>query len=69
MDQAFPKGVGQPAIRALNGAGYFKLEDLAGANETELIKLHGMGPKALSVIRDALTAKGLSFAKNQSTED
>lgn len=66
-EPAFPKGVGQPAIRALNDAGYLKLEDLAGADEAELMKLHGMGPKALGVIREALTAKGLSFASKKST--
>lgn len=65
----FPKGVGQPAIRALNGAGYFRLEDLAGATEAELMSLHGMGPKALGVLREALAAKGLSFAHNPSAQD
>mgnify|MGYP001347540546 CR=1 FL=1 len=61
-NQQFPKGVGQPAIRALMGAGYHTLDDLAGANEAELMKLHGVGAKALGVIREALAAKGLSFA-------
>lgn len=58
----FPKGVAQPALRALFGAGYTRLEQLTAIQEADLMKLHGMGPKALSLIRDALNARGLSFA-------
>lgn len=56
-----PPGVSQPAQRALAFAGYKDLEDLTQASEAELLKLHGMGPKALGLIRDALHARGLSF--------
>jgi len=38
------------------------LDQLSRATESELLKLHGMGPKALGIIRSALYAKGLSFA-------
>ncbi|MFL5760962.1 MAG: helix-hairpin-helix domain-containing protein [Thermomicrobiales bacterium] len=55
----FPKGVSQPAIRALAGAGIGRLEDLAGLSEAELLKLHGMGPKAVRIIRQALDERGL----------
>ena len=51
---AFPKGLSQPAIRALVDAGYTRLEQLAGASEKELLKLHGFGPKAIPTIRQAL---------------
>jgi predicted flap endonuclease-1-like 5' DNA nuclease len=61
---AFPKGTGQPAIRALNGAGYIKFEQLAGASESELLKLHGVGPKSIRVINEALAAKGLEPIKS-----
>jgi hypothetical protein len=56
--EAFPKGVPQPAIRALVGAGYTRLEQLAGASEAELLKLHGVGPKAIRVVRQALIDAG-----------
>ncbi len=61
----FPRGVSQPALRALQGAGYTRLEQLTTVTEADLLKLHGMGPKALGVLRDALQARGLSFAKAQ----
>ena len=58
----FPAGIGQPATRALVAAGYTNLDQLSRVTESELLKLHGMGPKALGIIRSALNAKGLSFA-------
>jgi hypothetical protein len=56
----FPK-IGQPALRALNNAGYDHLEQLTALTELELSKLHGMGPKALGLLREALAAKNLKF--------
>ena len=58
-----PIQLAKPALRALNGAGYFRLEQLAGLTEDELLKLHGMGPKAMEQIRNALADEGLSFFK------
>jgi len=43
-------------------AGYTQLEQLTQVSEAELRKLHGMGPKALGVLRDAPAATGRSFA-------
>jgi hypothetical protein len=59
-DNAFPK-IGKPALRALTSAGYLKLEQLTQTTEAELGKLHGMGPKALGILKEALAEKGLSF--------
>jgi predicted Fe-Mo cluster-binding NifX family protein len=51
-----------PAQRALEGAGYTRLEQLTSVTEAELLALHGMGPKALGILREALAARGLKFA-------
>ena len=59
---AFPPKLSQPAQRALANAGYTQLGQLAAVREAELARLHGMGPKALGQLRDALAAHGLSFA-------
>jgi hypothetical protein len=53
--------IGAPALRALAGAGYTELGQLAGVSEAELSRLHGMGPKALRLLREALAARGLSL--------
>jgi len=60
-DNGFPK-IAKPAQRALAGAGYTHLEQLSEVKESELAKLHGMGPNALGKLRTALAEKGLSFA-------
>ena len=56
----FPK-IGAPATRALEAAGYTHLEQLTKVTEAELGQLHGMGPKALRILRETLQAQGLSF--------
>jgi hypothetical protein len=58
----YPAGLAQPALRALSAAGYTRLEQLTRVTEADLRKLHGMGPKALGLLRSALHARGLSFA-------
>ncbi len=63
MAQEFPRGVAQPALRALASAGYRRLEDLVGVSERDLAQLHGIGPKALQAIREALQQKWKSLAK------
>ncbi len=57
-----PAELGRPARRALAGAGYRRLEQLAGLDASEVGGLHGMGPRALGQLRRALAARGLSFA-------
>jgi predicted Fe-Mo cluster-binding NifX family protein len=47
-----PTAVGRPATRAFEGAGYRTLEDLAGRSEKELLALHGVGPRAIRILRE-----------------
>ncbi|GAA3288634.1 helix-hairpin-helix domain-containing protein [Arthrobacter citreus] len=53
--------IGAPAARGLNAAGYLSLRDLADADGAELSKLHGVGPKALRIIDEALREHGLAL--------
>lgn len=62
----FPTGLSNPALRALAGAGYTRLDQLAGTSEAEILALHGMGPKGVEMLRRALAEKGLSFAAARS---
>lgn len=57
-----PRELAAPARRALEQAGYRSLEDVSRASESDLLRLHGMGPTALARLRRALEASGLSFA-------
>ena len=57
----FPPGLSAPALRALTAAGLTGLDQLARVTETEVAKLHGMGPKGVSTLRAALRKRGKSF--------
>ena len=52
-DTGFPK-LSAPARRALSGAGYTRLDQLTQVSESDLSKLHGMGPRAIKALRAAL---------------
>ena len=58
-----PPKLAKPAQRALAGVDILTIEQLAKWSEKDLMDLHGMGPKAMGQLREALNEKGLSFAK------
>lgn len=57
----FPN-IGKVARRELANAGYTYLEQLPTVTEAELLKIHGVGPKATRILGEALAEMGLSFA-------
>ena len=59
-----PPGLGKPALRALSAAGYTRLDQFTTIKESDLQALHGVGPKAIGIIRDALRNTGRSFANS-----
>lgn len=61
-DSDVPANIGTPAKRALAGAGYTSMSELSKMSEAEVLKLHGMGPKAIGIIRVAMADKGMTFA-------
>jgi len=60
-DTGLPGNIGAPATRALTAAGYTELGQLAGVPATDLGKLHGVGPKALRLLQEALERQGMSL--------
>ena len=63
-DNDLPRAIGAPARRALAEAGITRLEQLTGWTEADLLRLHGVGPKAVKVLREALADKGLAFQRS-----
>jgi uncharacterized protein YdhG (YjbR/CyaY superfamily) len=57
---AFPN-IGQPALRALTAYGVKSMKSLTDHTESEILKLHGMGPKALGILKLELSKSGLAF--------
>jgi len=54
--------VGAPALRALHDAGYSTLRQVAEVPRRQLAELHGMGPKALTILEQALAEHGLQLS-------
>lgn len=62
VDQVTPlPKIGAPATRALHAAGYFSLESLNGVNRRVESTLHGVEPRAIRIIDEAMTARGLGL--------
>jgi hypothetical protein len=60
-DAGLPGNIGAPATRALAAAGYTELRQLADVPVSELKKLHGVGPKALKLLQEALERQDMSL--------
>jgi predicted flap endonuclease-1-like 5' DNA nuclease len=58
-----PQSIGRTARRVLALSGYTRLAQLTAVSEAELLRLHGVGPKAIRLLREALAAQGLTFAE------
>jgi hypothetical protein len=61
-DTGLPGAIGAPATRALVAAGYTELGQLANVPAADLKKLHGVGPKALRLLQEALEKQGMSLS-------
>ena len=61
MTDDLPPTLGAPATRALHAAGHRDLASLDGVEARTLLALHGVGPRAVRLLREALTARGLDL--------
>jgi deazaflavin-dependent oxidoreductase (nitroreductase family) len=61
----FPAELGKPALRALAAAGYTRLDQLTKIKEAALLKLPGVGPKTIGLIRSALQGRGQDLADSK----
>ena len=62
MDETeFPRSMGKVAPRELAVKGITRYEQLTEWTERELLDIHGVGPKAIRILRDELAARGLSL--------
>lgn len=49
-----PKAIGRPATQALTSAGITTLAQVAQLSEAELLAMHGVGPKAVRILLEAV---------------
>lgn len=50
--------IGSPATSALAQAGVTTLDGVRAMTERELLALHGVGPKAVRILKEALAERG-----------
>ena len=55
--------IGNPATRALAQQGITTLDQVAEHTEAELLDLHGVGPRAIRILSEALEARGRAFRR------
>ena len=59
-----PRTIGAPATRALREAGVTTLERVATYSPGQLAAMHGVGPIAITRLREALAERGLALAED-----
>ena len=57
-----PRTIGAPATRALREAGVTTLEQVTAYTAAELGAMHGVGPIAITRLREAMAERGLAYA-------
>jgi predicted flap endonuclease-1-like 5' DNA nuclease len=56
-----PDAIGKTAARELAYNGITTLAQVADLSVSEVLAIHGVGPKAVRILREALAAKGLAY--------
>lgn len=56
-----PDSIGKTAARELSLNGITTLELVASHSRRELLAIHGVGPKAVRILGEALTERGLAY--------
>lgn len=60
-ESEFPPSLGKVARRELAGNGITRYEQLPDLTPGELLSIHGVGPKAVRILEDELSRRGLTF--------
>jgi predicted flap endonuclease-1-like 5' DNA nuclease len=56
-----PNEIGKTAARELSFNGITSLKQVAEHSKKELLAIHGVGPKAIAILGEALAAKGMDY--------
>lgn len=59
----FPREIGKTARRELAVHGYTRYDQLTAVTSSQLLQIHGVGPKAVRILAQHLAARGLAFAE------
>ncbi len=67
-DTDLPAGLSNPARQALATIEVTQLDQLADYQAKDILNLHGMGPKGIRILREALAERGMAFAGEAETD-
>lgn len=59
-----PNSMGKTAPRELQSAGVNSLQKASERTEKELLAIHGVGPKAIRIMKEAMKEKGLTVRED-----
>lgn len=59
-----PDEIGKTAARELSLNGITSLQQVADHSKKELLAIHGVGPKAIAILSEALAENGLDYKKS-----
>lgn len=60
-DSSFPKSMGKVAPHSLIAHGIKDMDQATGFTEKELLKIHGVGPKAIRILKEELSKSNKSL--------
>jgi predicted flap endonuclease-1-like 5' DNA nuclease len=58
----YPQRLGRTARRVLALHGYTRYDQLTAVTAADLLRIHGVGQKAIRILTEELTERGLAFA-------
>lgn len=61
LSSEFPRSMGRPAINALGNSEITTFMQATALSEKDLMEMHGVGPKAVSILKQELADRGLSL--------
>ncbi|MEV6714148.1 helix-hairpin-helix domain-containing protein [Lentzea sp. NPDC051208] len=62
MSTEFPRTIGKVAARELESHGYTTFDSLTKVSAKTLLKIHGVGPKAIRILGEELAAQDKAYA-------
>ncbi len=60
-ESEFPASLGKVARRELAANGITRFDQLSSFTASDLLRIHGVGPKAVRILSDELAARGSGF--------
>lgn len=68
MSNPIPGNIGRPTVNALKALNITSLEDLSRFSKDDLAAIHGVGPKAVSILEQSMAENNMCFLSPSSVK-